>query len=330
MKSTVTKERVLEAIGECADKLKRTPTTKEFVTLTRISAKAVCNRFGSFGSAIRAAGLVTVGPGYQTSDEDLLKDWARVARTLGRLPTKSEYHANSNHSEMPFLARWKWWHKVGAAFEFMAGQRGLEEEWADVLEMVRANAEARGGETDEPPPIGRPPAIKKPQTKDRRLGEAKRPLLPGRPFYGALLNAPGLAMAPVCEDGVIFVFGMLAHQLGFTVLRIQKEFPDCEALWEIQPGRWQWVRIEFEFESRNFAKHGHDPKGCDLIVCWTHNWEQCPKELEVVELKKKIARIAQNCPRVKIEELYRGFTRIHGKPGQVNADESSASAEEVA
>jgi hypothetical protein len=46
------------------------------------------------------------------------------------------------------------------------------------------------------------------------------------------------------------------------------------------------VRIEFEFRSRTFRDHGHDPDGCDLIVCWEHNWPECP--LEVVELRKVI------------------------------------------
>jgi hypothetical protein len=34
---------------------------------------------------------------------------------------------------------------------------------------------------------------------------------------------------------------------------------------------------------------GHDVSGCDMIVCWIHNWPECP--LEVVELRE-IARIA--------------------------------------
>jgi hypothetical protein len=45
----------------------------------------------------------------------------------------------------------------------------------------------------------------------------------------------------------------------------------------------QLVRIEFEQESRNFLKHMHLASECDLIVCWKHNWPECP--LEVVELK---------------------------------------------
>jgi len=54
----------------------------------------------------------------------------------------------------------------------------------------------------------------------------------------------------------------------------------------VAPGRWQRVRIEFEFQSRNFLQHFHDPEQCDLIVCWEHNWTECP--LEVLELKKVI------------------------------------------
>ena len=51
---------------------------------------------------------------------------------------------------------------------------------------------------------------------------------------------------------------------------------------EVEPGVWQRVRIEFEFESRNFLKHKHRVNKCDVIVCLKHNWKDCP--LDVVEL----------------------------------------------
>jgi hypothetical protein len=57
-------------------------------------------------------------------------------------------------------------------------------------------------------------------------------------------------------------------------------------MWEVQPGKWQRVRVEFEYESRNFLKHLHEVKGCDVIVCWIHNWPECP--LEVVELRSVV------------------------------------------
>jgi hypothetical protein len=96
-----------------------------------------------------------------------------------------------------------------------------------------------------------------------------------------------LCLAPTNELGVVFLFGTVAREMGFMVLRLQTEFPDCEALREVAPGRWQRVRIEFEYESRNFLAHQHSAAGCDLIVCWNHNWEDCP--LEVLELKKAIS-----------------------------------------
>jgi hypothetical protein len=96
-----------------------------------------------------------------------------------------------------------------------------------------------------------------------------------------------LLLAPTNEQGVIFLFGAVARKLGFAVIRIQAGYPDCEAFREVEPGRWQWVRIEFEYESRNFLAHMHAPEKCDLIVCWSHNWPECP--LEVLELKSALS-----------------------------------------
>ena len=76
------------------------------------------------------------------------------------------------------------------------------------------------------------------------------------------------------------------RRLGFKILRTQKAFPDCEAMREVAPGHWQRVRIEFEFESRNFKLHRHRKEGCDLIVCWVNNWPECP--VEVIELSKVV------------------------------------------
>jgi hypothetical protein len=63
-------------------------------------------------------------------------------------------------------------------------------------------------------------------------------------------------------------------------------FPDCEAMRRVdaRTGRWERVRIELEFRSSNFLRHGHNPRGCDLIVCREHDWARCP--LEVIELRK--------------------------------------------
>jgi hypothetical protein len=102
------------------------------------------------------------------------------------------------------------------------------------------------------------------------------------------MHTAGLTHEPVNEMGVSMLFAMMARDLGFILEAIQPGFPDCRAKMEVLPGRWQDVRIEFENDSRSFAEHGHDPKGCDMIVCWRHNWKACPKEIMVLELRKAI------------------------------------------
>jgi hypothetical protein len=113
-----------------------------------------------------------------------------------------------------------------------------------------------------------------------------RRVLPDRPLLGEPIRAPGMAHAPVNEMGVMLLFGMVAAQLGLVVESVQAAFPDCLAKIEVEPGRWQYLRIEFEYESRAFQEHGHDPQQCDMIVCWKHNWKGCPPHLQVLELSR--------------------------------------------
>lgn len=89
--------------------------------------------------------------------------------------------------------------------------------------------------------------------------------------------------APVNELGVVFLFSHVAKRLKFRIVRIQPQFPDCFAHRFIGDGE-RICRIEFEFRSSSFRTHGHDPKGCDAIVCWHHDWPDAP--VEVIELKR--------------------------------------------
>ena len=96
------------------------------------------------------------------------------------------------------------------------------------------------------------------------------------------------------------------------VTRIQTAFPDCEALRRVGEERWQRVRIEFEYESRNFLKHFHNADGCDLIICWSHNWPECP--LEVVELEDNGEACSWVAPTGLDEETYLGGAGLPGLP----------------
>lgn len=111
-------------------------------------------------------------------------------------------------------------------------------------------------------------------------GDGDRPVM-GPPFYPVALSN-----APINELGVVFLFGMMAGELGFQVQSLRGQYPDCRARRQVQPGKWQDVNVELEYESLNFARHGHDPARCNVIVCWRHNWTKCPPHIEVIELSR--------------------------------------------
>ena len=93
-------------------------------------------------------------------------------------------------------------------------------------------------------------------------------------------SAP-LEYAPDNEQGVVFLFSQVARRrFGLTVERVRAGYPDC-----IAHRQGKRIRIEFEFRSRNFAAHKHDPKACDWIVCWIHDWPAVPQYLRVIELR---------------------------------------------
>lgn len=109
------------------------------------------------------------------------------------------------------------------------------------------------------------------------------------PYFGeALMNFPDLHRAPINEMGVVFLFGVVSKRLGFEVEAVHAAFPDCVAKRLVDPARkrWKQVAIEFEFRSRNFVNHGHNTEHCDLIVCWIHDWPECP--IDVISLKDQI------------------------------------------
>ena len=47
--------------------------------------------------------------------------------------------------------------------------------------------------------------------------------------------------------------------------------------------------IEFEYESRNFEKHKHDPEMTDYIICWIHN-RKVDDDVKVIELRKLVGK----------------------------------------
>ncbi len=108
-----------------------------------------------------------------------------------------------------------------------------------------------------------------------------------KPLYGIVgerIDLPILNYAPLNEKGVILLFGYYLQDLGIShVEEIKSGFPDAIAMQSIGNGKYKRIRIEFEFRSSSFIRHNHPIDECDVIVCWIHDWHDCP--LEVIELQ---------------------------------------------
>jgi len=238
--------------------------------------------FRSLAEALRKAGLEPSPAQVLVRSEELLRDWALVARKMGRVPSSNCYERAGRFSRSVFYQRFGSWRAIPSHFAGFAEQSGTEEQWKDVLAMI----EQRRATEKEAGKRGGSASPEQAEAGMRR----RHPVYPERPLFGAPMQFPGMAYEPVNESGVSVLFGMLAVELGFQVERVQTEFPDVLAMREVQPGKWQRVRIELEFESRNFVAHGHAVNGRNVIVCWRHNWEECPVRIQVVELRRAIDR----------------------------------------
>lgn len=265
----MTKEEIILAIRECAEELGRIPTVAELKEMRKVGLRTVKRFFGRYADALREAGFDPHGAGYRLDLETLFKDWAAIARKLGKLPSLLEYNKHSEFSVGPLIGRFGGWTEVPRGLLQFAREKGLEEGWEDVMGTIERYENLNRG-------------------ADKRSSAAATRSKKDRPLYGAPLGVAGMVHAPTNEMGVVFLFGMMAGQLGLVLTKIQQGFPDCEVMREVESGKWERIPAEVEFESRNFLLHGHDPEGCEMIVCWIHNWPECPEWIEVVELSREL------------------------------------------
>lgn len=100
---------------------------------------------------------------------------------------------------------------------------------------------------------------------------------------GGILGVRGIVYEPINEQGVILLFAALCHDLGFMIEGIRSSFPDALLRRRNSKGTWNSCRAEFEYKSSSFKAHKHNPSQCDIVICWEHDWADCP--LEVLCLK---------------------------------------------
>jgi hypothetical protein len=267
------KDDIIAELRRVAEQLGKTSLTRQqFNQYGRISAKSVEYKFGSWNQAVEAAGLVATKTGAQNVllDEELLEDIIRLTRDLGKQPTLAELSAKGYFSLRPYEARWgnlaEACKVAYAKYGFPLTPDGLSPEKYQTVQASPNSPKSVISKTSKPQALRRSKKVQ----------------------YGEPMDFRGLRHAPINEQGVVYLFGMVSRELGFLIESVKAPYPDCEGKRRVdQKGqRWERVLIEFEYQSSNFRLHKHDPDGCDLIVCWIHDWEDC--QIEVLELKSAI------------------------------------------
>jgi len=241
---------------------------REFRRELGIGPRPIYRHFGNWRNLCRAAGLEPKMWNRLITDEAIFAAMHEAFIACGGVGTRNEFERRFRYSGNVLVRRFGNWRNALSEFRAWSAANAPEFAYFDQLDERIAAL----------PSIHMTKELLKP----RPPWDSKGARLCGDP-----IGFRALAHAPVNEQGVILAFGAIAHDLGYAVEAVAAAFPDCFAKRRVGEGRWESVRIEFEFRSRNFRDHGHEPSGCDLIVCWEHDWPSCP--LEVLELKSAIA-----------------------------------------
>jgi hypothetical protein len=263
-------DEIVAAIKRAAQELGVDRLSAEtFQQLTGIARPTVRRHFGSWDKATDRAGVKparTSKASYvKVSDQELFKNIHVLRQELGRLPTFLALKG------LPLGDR-VYRHRFGS--------------WNGAMEAYRRWLE-EGGEH---------PASLSPETTLFTTQISAKSRRARTTVYGEPINFRGLMYAPTNEQGVVFLFGMVAEELGFIVELVRGAFPDCEAKQLIpNTNTYEKIQIEFEFRSSNFREHKHDPAVCDLVVCWEHDWAECP--IEALCLKEALQTLSP-APRV--------------------------------
>lgn len=264
------RQQVIDDLKRVAKLLgKETLARVEFARHGNFSSSVVERTFGSWNKAVEAAGLRPNTSNTMLSDAELEGEFRRVVDALGKTPTCSEFSSLGKHSPSIYERKFGSWRKAVA--HYLGGEANTTAPRTQRVRHVFGPVRAAQGEIISP--------------SVAYTGKAEK-------LYGAPLNFRELRHEPVNEQGVVFLFGMVARELGFLVEAVGIGYPDCKAKQRDKKGYYRETNIEFEFKSINFRDHGHDPSECNLIVCWEHNWPECP--IQVIELKSAIKGLSKD------------------------------------
>lgn len=201
-----------------------------------LSPSTVNSHFGSVGNALEAAGLERTelgenlrGKGQVITDEQLFRSLLDVEDKLGHEPGANENSAHGKFSKEPFRMRFGKWPDV------LAHYRKWKAENAETVQGVNSR---------QSPPQEMPAAVKKAPSVSANTHPAVNRKSPAQ-LYGEPIDFRGFRHAPINEQGVVYLFGMVSRELGFYIEAVQQGFPDCEGkyLHDAKKNLWAKARI---------------------------------------------------------------------------------------
>ena len=135
-----TDEQILAELTECAERLGRSPTMREFAAdpETTVHPQTVIEHFGSWNRAKRKAGLV---PRRFATREELLALLQELGKELGRVPTARDI--DEHRGKLP--SKSLYWHTFGsltnalreAGFDVPVGEERLERALEQAVRLAR-------------------------------------------------------------------------------------------------------------------------------------------------------------------------------------------------
>lgn len=133
---------------------------------------------------------------------------------------------------------------------------------------------------------------------------------------------------PTNEAELIELFRLAQDQLGWCIVDYTTRlYPD--AIIENSDG--QQLTVEFEHCAKNFHAHGHDPAGCDLIICWANNWPDAPLPVwalqecrAVTDFLPFVTRLADFMGRRMAREIQAEVSNFGGTIARIDASLAQA------
>lgn len=210
-----TRESIIQTLQNIASQLGTTVLSKRDVA-TRVSLSAVNYRFGNLGNALKAAGLAANAPGPPDgkphnllNDDDLFMSLLEVEKQIGHAPSLSEYRANGGTlSSKPFRTRFGKWDAALQHYRKWKAERGVTAATSNETQIACDARDSHDACQQASSTAG--------QLQNETWRSRKPPQLFGQP-----IDFRGLRHAPINEQGVVYLFGMVSRELGFSVEALQ-------------------------------------------------------------------------------------------------------------